>query len=320
VADLYFREVVRLHGIPFSIVSDQDSKFLSHFWITLWRKLGTKLKFSTTCHPQMDGRTEVVNRSLGTLLRVLVKKNAKAWDLLLAYAAFAYNRSPNRTTKETLFKVVYGQDPLRPIDLTPLPLKDRMSTEASKRVKEIQALHKKNQGQIKKSNEHYRSKANKHRKQALFQTGDLVWMHLRKERFSSKRKSKLMPRADCPFEIMEKVSDNAYKVDLPGDYGVSCTFNVADLKPYYEDDHFENLRANSLLEGEDDALMDGNRDHEEAKASNQDPKPMNQELKDITILFGSPRTVLDHHGQTMVQAAFPRVFDPKLGQLCWLIT
>ena len=104
VADLYFKDVDRLHGIPFSIVSDRDSKFLSHFWITLWRKLGTKLKHCTTCHPQM----EVVNRSLGTLLRVLVKKNLKAWDLLPAHAEFAYNRSPNCTTKESPFKIVYG--------------------------------------------------------------------------------------------------------------------------------------------------------------------------------------------------------------------
>jgi hypothetical protein len=73
---------------------------------------------------------------------------------------------------------------------------------------------------------------NKHRKKVLFAPEDVVWIHLRKERFSDQHKSKLMPRGDGPFRILAKINDNAYKIDLPPSYGVSNTFNVADLLPF----------------------------------------------------------------------------------------
>jgi len=69
---------------------------------------------------------------------------------------------------------------------------------------------------------------------------------MRKERFPSKRKSKIMPRSDGPFEFVEQIGPNAYKVDLHGDYGVSATFNVADLRPYFEEvEEIPSLRSNS---------------------------------------------------------------------------
>ncbi|XP_062217663.1 uncharacterized protein LOC133917845 [Phragmites australis] len=122
VADLFFREIVRLHGVPKTIVSDRDAKFLSYFWKTLWGKLGTKLLFSTTCHPQTDGQTEVVNRTLSTMLRAVLKKNLKMWEQCLPHVEFAYNRAVHSTTNFCPFEIVYGFKPHTPMDLLPLPL------------------------------------------------------------------------------------------------------------------------------------------------------------------------------------------------------
>ena len=72
VAKFFLKEIVRVHGLPRSIISNKDNKFVGYFWITLWKKMGTQLKFSSTFHPQIDGEAEVVYRSLGNLLRCLV--------------------------------------------------------------------------------------------------------------------------------------------------------------------------------------------------------------------------------------------------------
>ncbi|GJU39677.1 RNA-directed DNA polymerase [Tanacetum coccineum] len=117
VARLYFSEIVRLHGVPKTLTSDRDVKFVSHFWRTLWTRMGSKLQFSSSHHPQTDGQTEVTNRSLGNLLRSLVGDNPKQWDLTLAQAEFAYNRSTNRTTGRSPFFIVYGRQPITPLDL-----------------------------------------------------------------------------------------------------------------------------------------------------------------------------------------------------------
>jgi transposase InsO family protein len=93
IADLFFWKIICLHGVPNTIVSDHDTKFLSHLWRTLWAKLGTKILFSTTCHPQTNGQTEVVNRIMSTMLRVVLKKNIKMWEECLPHVEFAYNHS-----------------------------------------------------------------------------------------------------------------------------------------------------------------------------------------------------------------------------------
>ena len=65
IAKLLFKEIVRLHGLPKTIVSDRDVKFMSYFWHTLWKMLNTQLKFSSSFHPQTNGQPKAINRSLG---------------------------------------------------------------------------------------------------------------------------------------------------------------------------------------------------------------------------------------------------------------
>ena len=70
-------------------------------------------------------------------------------------------------------------------------------------------------------------------------------MHMRKERFPAHRRSKLHPRGDGPFQVLERINDNAYKLDLPSEYNISVTFNVSDLSPF---DVGDNSRTNPFEE------------------------------------------------------------------------
>ena len=203
VADLFFCEIIRLHGVPNTIVLDCDTKFLSHFWRCLWAKLGTKLLFSTTCHPQTDGQTKVVNRTLSTMLRAVLKNNKKMWEECLPHIEFAYNRSLHSTTKMCPFEIVYGFLPRAPIDLLPLPSPEKVNFDAKQRAELILKMHELTKENIERMNAKYKLVGDKGRKRDVFAPGDLVWLHLRKDRFPNLRKSKLMPRADGPFKVLE---------------------------------------------------------------------------------------------------------------------
>ena len=184
VADLYFGEIVKLHGVPKTLTSDRDAKFLSHFWRTLWLKIGTRLQFSTSHHPQTDGQTEVVNHSLGALIRAPIKKNLKAWDLPFPQAEFAYKRSISQTTGCSPFEIVYGKNPITPLDLVPLKTNANFSGEADERATYIKKLHQQVRDTIVKHTERYAQRANKHRKRVVYQIGDSVWIHSTTRTFS----------------------------------------------------------------------------------------------------------------------------------------
>ena len=108
IAEVFVKEIVRLHGIPTSIVSDRDPTFLSLFWKELFKLQGTTLKMSTTYPPETDGQMEVLNRTLETCLRCFSSEQPKLWATFLPWAKYWYNTSFHGATKCTPFEVVYG--------------------------------------------------------------------------------------------------------------------------------------------------------------------------------------------------------------------
>nr|KYP69682.1 Transposon Ty3-I Gag-Pol polyprotein [Cajanus cajan] len=219
ITKLFFKEVVRLHGLPKTIVSDRDAK------------------------------------SLFTLLRVILKGNKKTWDDCLPHIEFSYNRVVHKTTNLSPFEVVYGFNPVTPLDLLPLPNTTLFHKERISMTNFIKKYHEKVKSQIEKQTQMYVKYNKKGRKKVTFEVGDWVWLHLRKDRFPTQRMSKLNPRGDGPFQVLQKINDNAYILDLPSDYGFSSSFNVCDLTPFLgtnDMDNLGNLRANLSQEGGDD--------------------------------------------------------------------
>jgi len=117
VAKIFFNTIFKDHGIPKVIVSDRDAKFTSHFWKSLFSQLGTKLAMSTAFHPQTDGQTERLNRTLEDMLRIYATYKQDTWDEYLPAAEFVYNNSKQASTGFTPFELDNGQHPITPITL-----------------------------------------------------------------------------------------------------------------------------------------------------------------------------------------------------------
>ena len=197
--------------------------------------MDTKLKRSTAFHPQTDGQTEVVNRTVLLFLRGYCNKHPKLWDEQIQYVQHAYNRAMHSSTQSSPFETCFGYLPKTPLDLTYGREVDSSASKdeykARRFIQRVQQVHQAVQEQLEKSQAKYKARHDKHRVDHQFQVGDKVWLHISKERMKGEGK-KFKPIRYGPFTIMENIGMNSFRLELPPCMQIYSMVNVENLKLY----------------------------------------------------------------------------------------
>ncbi|RVX19278.1 Transposon Ty3-I Gag-Pol polyprotein [Vitis vinifera] len=230
LAKLYIQEIVRLHGIPVSIVSDRDPKCTSQFWQSLQRALGTQLNFSTAFHPQTDGQSERVIQILEDMLRACVLDFGGNWADYLPLAEFAYNNSYQSSIGMAPYEALYGRPCRSPLCWIEMGESRLLGLEIVQETTEkIQFIKEK----LKTAQDRQKSYADKRRRPLEFEEGDWVFVKVSPRRgiFRFGKKGKLAPRFVGPFQIDKRVGPVAYKLILPQQLSlVHDVFHVSMLR------------------------------------------------------------------------------------------
>ena len=235
LAQLYVDEIVRLHGVPVSIVSDRDPRFTSRFWPSLQTTLGTRLHFSTAFHPQTDGQSERTIQTLEDMLRACVMEFKGSWDTHLALMEFAYNNNYQASIEMAPFEALYGRKCRTPVCWDEVGERRLVGPElvqiTSEKVKVVR-------DNLKIARDRQKSYADNRRRDLQFEIGDQVFLKISpwKGVLRFGKRGKLSPRYIGPYEILSKVGPVAYKLKLPPELSrIHGTFHVSMLRKYIPD-------------------------------------------------------------------------------------
>jgi transposase InsO family protein len=233
LAELLDEEIFSKVGTPRSIVSDRGTTFTSEYWGTLCYYSLIKRCFSTAFHPQTDGQTERTNQTLECYLRCYINFEQDDWARLLPCAEYACNNSINDSTKQRPFDMVYRFSPEMRMNLAREEPYEHPDAPLAKQELERRAQSKAANSEIWKEAQGAMAKYyDRKHKAKTYKKGDMVLLsskHIRMRRACKKLADKFIG----PFEIVQLIGLNAYKLKLPKKYGrLHDTFHVSLLEPY----------------------------------------------------------------------------------------
>ncbi|KAJ0878102.1 putative nucleotidyltransferase, Ribonuclease H [Helianthus annuus] len=230
LAEIYVREIVARHGVPISIISDRDGRFVSRIWNSFQQAFGSQLNLSTAFHPQTDGQSERTIQTLEDMLRACVMDLGGNWDTHLPLVEFSYNNSYHTSIQAAPFEALYGRKCRSPLCWAETGdsklIGPELVQETTDKIFQIR-------DRIKAARDRQKSYANKKRKQLSFKVGDKVLLKVSPWKGVARFgwRGKLNPRYIGPFEILENIGTVAYKLKLPEELSsVHHTFHVSNLR------------------------------------------------------------------------------------------
>lgn len=235
VADFLLHDVILHHGAPRQLLTDRGRCFLSRVVDEILRSCSVRHKFTTAYHPQTNGLTERLNRTLTDMLAMYVSDDHRDWDISLPFVTFAYNSSRHDTAGYSPFYLLFGRDPLLPFD-TLLPTAGPVTTYARDAIARADAARQVARHKLSASQE-----AQKHRYDGLhrdvrYPAGSLVLLWLPSRRVGLCEK--LLPRYTGPYRVLRAVTDVTYEITPLHPKSTSAPLksevvHVARLKPYH---------------------------------------------------------------------------------------
>ena len=248
LAQVFIDNIVKLHGLPRSIVSDRDPRFVSSFWREMFSILDTKLRFSTANHPQTDGQTERTNRTLEQYLRLYAKHRPTRWAAYLSLAELAYNNSVHSSTGVSPFFLVYQRHPNLPLDLAVSELHSKNAATEVLLNERHQMIIKAKECLANTRNRMIYYNADKNKPSPLA-VDDQVLIHrdaFRRRQVVSDL-NKFDERWFGPYKITRIVNDNAYEILLPPTFKTHNVINITFIRPYRTSTRFPRDHPDSLL-------------------------------------------------------------------------